>query len=141
MKNLLYALGITGSMLIAKNAYSQTDSIPKGDLNIEKVSVDVFIQSEYGKSITSDFLMNNPHKLKVEKLTRNELELFYLDIATEYKKTLEKYGNLQKDCEANKIKVVALESQVKMLNSDKTKLQEEIKKCNDLIPKEDIKKK
>ena len=140
MKNLLYSLSIAGLMLTAKNGYSQTDSLPKGDINIEKVSVDVFIKSEYGKSITSDFLMNNPHKIHAEKLTRNELELFYLDIATEYKKTLEKYGNLQKDCEANEIKVINLESQVKSLNLDKAKLQENLKECNDLIPKEDIKK-
>ena len=140
MKNLPYILGITSLALITGNVYSQ-DTLKRGNLNIEKVSVDVNTQSEYGKTITSDFLMNYPHKIHAEKLTREELELFYLDVATEYKKTLEKYGNLQKDCEANKIKVINLESQVKTLNSDKAKLQTELKECNDLIPKEDIKRK
>ncbi len=136
-KNLLYTLGIAGSILTAGNAYSQSDSVPKGDINVEKVSIDVNTSSEYGKSITGDFLMNTPHKLHTEKLTRNELELFYLDIATEYKKVLEKYGNLQRDCEADKIKAVNLESQVKALSSDKVKLQIEIKECKDkLLPEE-----
>lgn len=131
MKNLLYALGIAGSMLTAGNSYSQTDSVNRGNINVEKVSIDVNTSSEYGKSITSDFLMNTPHKLHTEELTRNELELFYLDIATEYKKTLEKYGNLKRDCEADKIKAISLESQVKTLISDKVKLQTEIKDCKD----------
>lgn len=140
MKNLLYSLSIAGLSLVARNSYSQTDSLPKGDINVEKVSVDVFTQSEYGKSITSDFLMNIPHKLNTEKLTRQEIELFYLDVATEYKKTLEKYGNLQRDYEADKIKVVNLESQVKTLASDKIKLQTEIKECKDKLLPEDKKK-
>ncbi len=143
MKNLLYAIGIAGSALIAGNSYSQSDSIQRGDINVEKVSIDVNTQSEYGKSLNRDFLMNAPHKLKVEKLTREELELYYLDVAVEYKKILEELGNIRRDYEANKSKLIYSENQVKTLTSEKTKLQADFQSCNeilkvnDLLPKED----
>ncbi len=137
MKNLLYALGFAGSALIAGNSYSQ-DSIQRGDLNIEKVSVDVNTQSEYGKSITRDFLMNAPHKLRVEKLTRDELELYYLDVAVEYKKVLEELGNIQRDYKANKSKLINVENQVKTLTSEKAKLQTDFQNCNDVLKVNDL---
>lgn len=146
MKNLLYALGFAGSALIAGNSYSQSDSIQRGDINVEKVSIDVNAQSEYGKSLNRDFLMNAPHKLRVEKLTREELELYYLDVAVEYKKILEELGNIRRDYEANKSKLIYSESQVKTLNSEKATLQQKFDQCNetlkvnDLLPKEDKKK-
>lgn len=139
MKNLLHALGIAGLTLVAGNLYSQSDSIQRGDINVEKVSIDVNTQSEYGKSVNRDFLMNAPHKLQVERLTREELELYYLDVAVEYKKTLEELGNIRGDYESNKSKLIAAEGQVKALVSEKVDIQDKLKECNKILQENDWK--
>ena len=140
MKNLLYALGIAGTALVAENSYSQNY------VNLEEVKKEYRALDNPAKELPSILVYTNPTSVQFDSLDEVTKKRAWNILANHYEMQVEQYENKLKDYEAVKGKLITSENQVKTLISEKTKLQTEIQDCNgilkvnDLLPKEEKKK-
>lgn len=132
MKNLLYTAGIITGLLTGGNAYnaSAQDSSSPGNINVEKISIDVKKQSEYGKKfMTRENMMNNPYMINSDSLTVDELKRLCRTVIINYENTLTDYGNIKPDLEAVKIENSELKKVNKTLTNNLESKTRDLREC------------
>lgn len=141
MKNLVYALGIASSALVAGNSYSQnyvkTENVEKNYRELDKPA----------KELPSILAYTNPTSIHFDSLDETTKKRVWSILSNHYELQLEQYENKLKDYENCQKDNSKLKEEKTKLIQDSKILQDTLKKCseilrdNDLLPKEESKKK